>query len=98
MDWVGTVIESVLDKIKIQHDGYTITCDPKWASENYVLVSWEPAFKKYDKVLVRDKVENKWNLHFYNKFCPGDSLPHKVMTGSGWKYCIPFDEEIYENQ
>lgn len=46
-------------------------------------------FEPFEKVLVRDHVQQKWKAHFFshmdgNYFVTGDSL---------WQYCIPYTPE-----
>lgn len=52
----------------------------------------QPAFKPFDKVLVRDAVDEKWSIDFFE--CTLDKSQehlHGCMTDY-WRFCIPYNE------
>lgn len=58
------------------------------------ILSWKPVkpkpvLKPFDRVLVRDVEEAKWNLSFYGY--EGDDGEFYVSNGSTWNQCIPYD-------
>lgn len=42
----------------------------------------------FDKVLVRDDINNKWIARFFDFYEKGN---YHVTSGSIWKYCIPYN-------
>ena len=58
------------------------------------VLSWKPVkpkpvLKPFDRVLVRDLEENKWDLSFYGY--EGDCGEFYACNGSYWCQCIPYD-------
>ena len=47
----------------------------------------EPSFKPFDKVLVRDSIDDEWMPDFYAHPL---SVGHCVITGGEWSQCIPY--------
>ena len=54
-------------------------------------------FKKYDPVLVRDSEALDWNIEVFSHLSRNANMPYMTMRGSEWRFCIPFDAEVYEN-
>jgi hypothetical protein len=48
----------------------------------------EPRFKPFDKVLVRDSIDDEWMPDFYAHSL---SVGHYVITGGEWSQCIPYE-------
>lgn len=48
----------------------------------------EPSFKPFDKVLVRDSIDDEWMPDFYAHSL---SVGHYVITGGEWSQCIPYE-------
>ena len=48
-------------------------------------------FQPFDKVLVRDGERRTWRADFYSHE-DDTSWPFCCMTGSAWKFCIPYNE------
>lgn len=65
----------------INENGY------KWDGKN--LVKKEHQFKPFDKVLVRDDVNDKWICSFYS-YQSEDNYPYVTVSGI-YMYCIPFE-------
>lgn len=55
-------------------------------------------FKKYDLILVRDSKEGLLELSIFDSLIQEEDLRYRTVYGDHWKYCIPFDQETYENQ
>lgn len=55
-------------------------------------------FKKYDRVLVRDLQSAKWDIDVFKEYDPTYVTQPFCCYRFSWKYCIPFDAEVYENQ
>lgn len=56
----------------------------------------QPAFKPFDKVLVRDNKEDKWKPAFFVKISNNEKLPYNCVSlvsghNSSYKYCIPYE-------
>lgn len=49
----------------------------------------EYEFKPFDKVLVRDRDNDVWQINLFAHTVIGD-YKYQTMTG-GWKQCIPFE-------
>ena len=47
--------------------------------------------KPFDKVLVRDLTNEKWNIDFFGYVHNGDNYPYRCVS-SPWKFCIPYNE------
>lgn len=50
----------------------------------------ECPFKPFDKVLVRDGVDEQWRIHIFSHHQNGD-FPYVCLTGA-YRYCIPYNE------
>lgn len=50
-------------------------------------------FKKYDPVLVRDVDESYWIPAVFKQMCPLLPRPFQTIDGTGWKQCVPLNEE-----
>ena len=48
--------------------------------------------KPFDKVLVRDRKENKWQTSFFSYMTNLETYKYQC-SGLSWKYCIPYNEE-----
>ena len=49
-------------------------------------------FKAYDRVLVRDEDQERWQAAFYDQYITRNGkFPHHVIGGSGFTQCIPYD-------
>lgn len=46
----------------------------------------------FDKVLVRDGHEEKWNAILFSHFCNECNFPFAGNT-TNWRYCIPYNDE-----
>lgn len=55
-------------------------------------------FKKYDLVLVKDFDKDTWELSVFDTLVQDEDFRYRTVYGDHWKYCIPFDQETYENQ
>ncbi len=55
-------------------------------------------FKKYDLVLVKDFDKDTWELSVLDKILEEDDFTYLTVYGQQWRYCMPFDQETYENQ
>ena len=53
-------------------------------------VNKECEFKPFDKVLVRDKNSNIWNIEFFSWINGISEYKYQCMT-CGWKQCIPYE-------
>lgn len=51
----------------------------------------EYAFKPFDKVLIRDRNDEKWMPSFFSCKVEDDILPFKMMGGGSYKQCIPYE-------
>lgn len=49
-------------------------------------------FKAFDKVLVRDSNDRKWNAGFFSHYSEGLNYPF-ICVGGGYGQCIPYNEE-----
>lgn len=47
-------------------------------------------FKPFDKVLVRDKDNDVWQINLFAYICIGGDFKYQTIT-AGWKQCIPFE-------
>ena len=59
-----------------------------WDSEKLELRKKEYQFQPFDKVLVRDDMESKWQPAFYGY---KKKTSHRMVGGDEWNYCIPFE-------
>lgn len=51
----------------------------------------EPQFEPFEKVLVRDTVNEKWFPAFYAYYDKESRYNHIVVGGIEWKHCIPYE-------
>lgn len=49
-------------------------------------------FKAFDKVLVRDSNDRKWNAGFFSHYSEGLNYPF-ICVGGGYGQCIPYNED-----
>lgn len=61
----------------------------KGKAEIYELPKPQCEFKPFDKVLVRDDSQSKWNGDFFTHM-DEDGLWHICISGA-WLYCIPYE-------
>lgn len=48
-------------------------------------------FKAYDRVLVRDKDDERWQAAFYDQYLADEEkYPHHVISGACFTQCIPY--------
>lgn len=52
----------------------------------------ECPFKPFDKVLVRDNIEQEWSANMFSYYDPseGNNFPYMCLTGC-YHYCIPYE-------
>ncbi len=55
-------------------------------------------FKKYDRVLVKDVKSAEWEIDTFIQYSKTHEASPFFCYHFNWKYCIPFDAEVYENQ
>lgn len=67
----------------IEYKGYI------WDAEKLELRKREPEFKPFDKVLVRDGIDDIWRLAQYG-FESKDKT-YNTVGGTWWAYCIPYE-------
>ena len=49
-------------------------------------------FKAYDRVLVRDKDDERWQAAFYDQYLADEEkFPHHVISGACFTQCIPYE-------
>lgn len=49
-------------------------------------------FKAYDRVLVRDKDDERWQAAFYDQYLADEEkYPHHVISGACFTQCIPYE-------
>lgn len=48
-------------------------------------------FKPFDKVLVRDTLEEEWKPAFFSYYSKGNRNPYHTIMLNGWQYCIPYE-------
>lgn len=65
--------------------------------KKYFGIDKEISFKSFDKVLIKDNEEDKWEASLYVRK-KGDL--HECLLGLKYKYCIPFEgnEHLLENE
>lgn len=50
-------------------------------------------FRKFDPVLVRDVDGSYWIPAVFKQMCPLSPRPFQTIDGTGWKQCVPLNEE-----
>ncbi|MGL5958356.1 MAG: hypothetical protein ACRCZZ_07190 [Phocaeicola sp.] len=60
----------------------------KWKAEREAEMEYQ--FNPFDKVLVRDYEEDRWECSFYSHKA-GCDLDGHICVGSSWNYCIPYE-------
>ena len=49
-------------------------------------------FKAFDRVLVRDKDDERWQAAFYDQYLADEEkYPHHVISGACFTQCIPYE-------
>lgn len=49
-------------------------------------------FKAFDRVLVRDKDDERWQAAFYDQYLADEEkFPHHVISGACFTQCIPYE-------
>lgn len=48
-------------------------------------------FKPFDKVLVRDNLDDPWTPRFFEAYCEVNPLHYTTIGGTHWYYCIPYE-------
>lgn len=83
---LATEAEKTLLLTAIEYNGYV------WDAEKLELRKKEPEFKPFDKVLVRDGINDIWRLAQYEfKDKNREIYMHCVVGGIYWRYCIPYE-------
>ena len=63
-----------------------------WDSEKLELRKKESAFKPFDKVLVRDDIDDIWRLAQYGfESEDNPAYTYNTVGGNWWAYCIPYE-------
>ena len=47
----------------------------------------------FDKVLVRDNNDNKWECSLFSRIINHESYPFKCVSSGAFRYCIPYNED-----
>ena len=47
----------------------------------------------FDKVLVRDNNDNKWECSLFSRIINHESFPFKCVSSGAFRYCIPYNED-----
>ena len=50
-------------------------------------------FKPFDRVLVRDYIDEKWYPAHYKYYDPNNKEYPHICDNIGWRQCIPYNEE-----
>ncbi len=64
-----------------------------WDSEKKEIVDLKPKveFEPFDKVLVRDCLDEIWRPSFFARYLPSGREPYQVIGGERVKLCIPYE-------
>ena len=64
-----------------------------WDAEKKEVVDLKPkvVFKPFDKVLVRDCLDEMWRPSFFAGYLPFGREPYQVISGEWVKLCIPYE-------
>lgn len=64
-----------------------------WDAEKKLIVDLKPKieFKPFDKVLVRDCLDEMWRPSFFACYLPFGKEPYQVIGGEWVKLCIPYE-------
>ena len=67
--------------------------DKAWNAEKKQIVDLKPKveFKPFDKVLVRDCLDEMWRPSFFACYLPFGREPYQVIGGEWVKLCIPYE-------
>lgn len=67
--------------------------DKAWDAEKKLIVDLKPKieFKPFDKVLVRDCLDEMWRPSFFAYYLPFGKEPYQVIGGEWVKLCIPYE-------
>lgn len=79
--------ECLLFPSKDQRDWSKFTA-PWYKKEKFDPKTLQP----FDKVLVRDGHEEKWNAILFSHFCNEYNFPF-VGNTTNWRYCIPYNDD-----
>ena len=79
--------ECLLFPSKDQRDWSKFTA-PWYKKEKFDPKTLQP----FDKVLVRDGHEEKWNAILFSHFCNECNFPFAGNT-TNWRYCIPYNDD-----
>lgn len=65
----------------------------RWDAEKKVVVDLKPKIelKPFDKVLVRDCLDEMWRPSFFACYLPFGREPYQVISGEWVKLCIPYE-------
>lgn len=64
-----------------------------WDAEKKEIIDLKPKveFKPFDKVLVRDCLDEIWRPSFFARYLPSGREPYQVIGGERVKLCIPYE-------
>lgn len=60
--------------------------------EAATVVRLEPAFKPFDRVLVRDGDGEEWRIEFFDSYHEVEKFPYMCLTAR-YAQCIPYDDD-----
>lgn len=49
--------------------------------------------KPFDKILVRDDLNQKWTINMFSHYDPEEDDYHYVCVSSQYRYCLPYNEQ-----
>ena len=56
-----------------------------------------PKFKPFDRVLVRDGYDNRWEIDFFDHYNWSGNFHYRRMTSGYLRYCIPYEGNEHLN-
>ncbi len=100
--WANNYDDTIIDAIFIYiEDGYmqwtrslnsyNKSSNKEIYIEDIMSLTLDIEFKPFDKVLVRDDIDDKWDINLFSRMnnnCSG--LPYKCLDVA-YKYCIPYE-------
>ena len=66
----------------------------KFTAPWYKKPKFDPkTLQPFDKVLVRDNNDNKWECSLFSRIINHENFPFKCVSSGAFRYCIPYNED-----